>query len=89
MEHLLDVSMLEPPQPMERVLEAIAQLGEGDILKVQHRREPRLLYPLLEKLGYTWHCEQQAEAQYLILIWLQHDVRAENKALTTPSTPSA
>ena len=56
MEHILDVSMLEPCEPLERTLEQSRVLQPGDYLKVIHRREPHLLYPLLEKLGLNWHC---------------------------------
>jgi len=82
MERLLDVSMLEPPEPMERVLEIIPKLNKGDFLKLLHRREPRLLYPLLEKLGYNWYCQQQDEPRYIILIWRYNDAAAEQAALS-------
>ena len=88
MEPFLDVSMLEPCEPMERVLEAISQLEKGDFLKVLHRREPRLLYPLLEKLGYAWYCEQQAEVRFIILIWREYDVFARTAALANSDKPS-
>lgn len=51
MEHRLDVSELEPCEPLERTLAAITLLETGDYLRVLHRREPHLLYPLLEKAG--------------------------------------
>ena len=47
----LDVSELEPCEPLERTLAALAGLGSGDYLRVLHRREPRLLFPLLERQG--------------------------------------
>ena len=40
MERVLDVSDLEPPEPLERILDALDQLGTGDWLHVRHRREP-------------------------------------------------
>lgn len=49
MEHQLDVSELEPCEPLERTIEAIKRLKRGDVLRIVHRREPHLLYPLLEK----------------------------------------
>ncbi|MFQ5875505.1 MAG: DUF2249 domain-containing protein [Dehalococcoidia bacterium] len=53
----IDVSQLVPPEPMMRVLEALAQLKPGDTLLVHHVREPMYLYPKLEELGHshqTW-----------------------------------
>ena len=47
MEHLLDVSTLEPCEPLELTLSATRDLSTGDYLKVVHRREPHPLFPLL------------------------------------------
>ena len=73
MEQILDVSDLEPCEPMERTLEAVGGLGEGDYLRVIHRREPRLLYPVLEKMGFTWRCRPGGLSQYEIFIWNKTD----------------
>lgn len=81
MEQTLDVSNLEPCEPLERTLEAIKKLNAGDYLKVHHRREPHLLYPLLEKSSFSWHCRQGAISEYEILIWRQNDRKAEFEAL--------
>jgi len=43
MQHLLDVSELSPPEPLERVLDALADLPEGDSLRVRLPMEPVLL----------------------------------------------
>jgi len=67
---------------MELVLEAIRELGTGDVLKVLHRREPHMLYPMLEKLGFKWLCKKQADAQFIILIWHHQDTRTEMTALS-------
>ena len=81
MEHRLDVSSLEPCEPLERTLEAVTLLRSGDYLRVLHRREPHLLYPLLEKGGYSWTTRSGQESQYVILIWRQGDQHAESAAL--------
>ncbi|GAB4346213.1 MAG: hypothetical protein Kow006_04390 [Gammaproteobacteria bacterium] len=54
-ERLLDVSGLEPCEPLERALEALRQLQPGEYLHMIHRQEPLLLYPMLERLGMRWH----------------------------------
>ena len=79
MEQLLDVSELEPCEPLQRTLTAIDRLGRGDYLRVVHRREPHLLYPLLEKSGIRWHTRSAGDASFEILIWRQDDAAAEQQ----------
>lgn len=64
----MDVSDLEPPEPLERVLDALADLPAGDRLRMIHRREPFPLYDLLRRLGYGWQTEGK-DGRYEILIW--------------------
>jgi uncharacterized protein (DUF2249 family) len=81
MEHTLDVSMLEPCEPLERTLAAIQKLGEGDFLRVIHRREPHLLYPMLEKAGFAWCIHPGGPSRYEIFIWRRGDSAAEQAAM--------
>jgi len=80
MEHRLDVSDLEPCEPLRRTLEAAALLKAGDFLRVLHRREPHLLYPLLEKGGFSWSTHPGETSQFEILIWRQSDHSAATAA---------
>jgi len=80
MEHLLDVSMLEPCEPLERSLDAIRSLHAGDYLRLIHRRDPQMLYPLLEKSGFSWYCKAVDESDYQIFIWRAEDTHAEQDA---------
>jgi len=48
-------------------------LEDGDYLYVMHRREPHLLYPLLEKNGYEWRCREGGPSGYEIYIWRAGD----------------
>jgi len=82
MEHRLDVSDLEPCEPLERTLAALTRFEAGDYLRVLHRREPRLLYPLLEKGGFSWSVRSGETSQFEILIWRQGDQVAETAALS-------
>jgi len=75
-EKTLDVSMLEPCEPLERTLEAVRQLEAGDYLRVIHRREPHMLYPLLDKGGLNWRCRETDPGRYEICIWMQDDPAA-------------
>jgi uncharacterized protein (DUF2249 family) len=51
---LIDNRGLEPPQPMVRILQALATLPTDDELVALMDREPRLLYRELERRGYQW-----------------------------------
>ncbi len=83
MEHILDVSMLEPCEPLERTLAAIQNLQAGDYLKVIHRREPHLLYPMLEKSGYAWRTRPGGLSEFEIFIWRREDRAAEAAVLSS------
>jgi uncharacterized protein (DUF2249 family) len=69
MELQLDVSGLEPPEPLERILDALDQLAAGDCLRARLRREPFPLYGFLQRLGYAWRTERTGEVAYEVLIW--------------------
>lgn len=79
-EHSLNVSDLEPCEPLERTLEAITLLETGDYLRVLHRREPHLLYPMLEQGGFAWYTKPGRTTRFEILIWHQGDHSAETAA---------
>ena len=72
--------MLQPPEPMEQALAAIETLAAGEYLCLLHRREPLLLYPVLEKRGYSYRTELDASAAshapYRIYIWRSADAAA-------------
>lgn len=69
MEHLLDVADLEPPEPLERILDALNHLDAGDWLRARLRREPFPLYGFLQRLGYAWRTVRAGEAGFDVLIW--------------------
>jgi uncharacterized protein (DUF2249 family) len=69
MEQRLDVSALEPPEPLERILDALADLPAGDWLRVRHRREPYPLYGMLRNMHYHWHTRSHGPDDFEILIW--------------------
>ncbi len=75
-ERVLDVRGLEPPEPLERVLDAVATLQPGERVRMIHRREPCLLYPLLEKRGFRYLAEAKSEDLHEIHIWREGDAEA-------------
>ncbi|MEA3274360.1 MAG: DUF2249 domain-containing protein [Pseudomonadota bacterium] len=70
MDRVLDVRALEPPEPLERVLDALADLPSGDRLLVCLRREPFPLYDLLRRMDYVWET-RSVDSRYEVLIWPQ------------------
>ncbi|MGD2117173.1 MAG: DUF2249 domain-containing protein [Chromatiales bacterium] len=69
MKTTLDVSELYPPEPLERILDALADLPKTDCLLVLHRREPQPLYGMLESMGYRWQTHRTGPGRFEILIW--------------------
>jgi hypothetical protein len=82
---VLDVSQLEPPQPLQRALAAMDTLATGACLCLLHRRDPLLLYPILEQRAYQHitreipHADNATPA-FNVYIWRQHDAAAEAAA---------
>lgn len=65
----LDVSGLEPPEPMERIFACLPRLEPGQLLRVLHRREPYPIYPMLEQAGYRHCCIRTGSEAFLIYCW--------------------
>lgn len=65
----LDVCGLEPPEPMERVLDALSVLGQTQRLCMLIDREPRPLYRILDNNGYAHQTTSRPDYLYEILIW--------------------
>lgn len=66
---VLDVCGLEPPEPLERVLDALSRLESGRRLRVVIGREPFPLYRILENNGYAYRTSSREDYLYEILIW--------------------
>lgn len=50
----LDNRDLDPPEPMVRILAAIEEMKEGEVLSALLCREPMFLIPELEKRSHLW-----------------------------------
>jgi len=51
---VIDGRELEPPEPLQRVLAALADLGGDDELTVLLYCHPAPLISILQRSGYTW-----------------------------------
>lgn len=52
-----DLTVLEPPLPLERVLEACAALGRGAVYTAWLPRRPAMLFAHLDARGLEWRAE--------------------------------
>ncbi|MGF6258793.1 DUF2249 domain-containing protein [Ensifer sp. LBL] len=50
----LDLTELDPPEPMVRILATAEKMAEGEVLFALLAREPLFLYPELAKRGHKW-----------------------------------
>lgn len=64
----LDVSELESPLPLQKILSTIQANTENRMIIVTHRINPLGLYPYLDKLGLLYSCQKDTE-QFVIKIW--------------------
>ncbi len=67
MDHLIDARAMEPPEPMERTLDALAALPAGDRVVLCLTRQPFPLFDLLRRMGYLWEVSG-GDGDYQILI---------------------
>ncbi len=72
-ERLLDVSPLEPPEPLFAALDAVDALGPGECLRLVHRREPHPLYAHLLERGCAWRVLVDEPGRFEAWIWRQAD----------------
>lgn len=79
-EVILDVSGLEPPEPLLLTLAAAERLPQGQYLRMLHRREPCLLFGYLEQRGFSWRMREGKTTAYEVLIWRNGDTLAEEAA---------
>jgi uncharacterized protein (DUF2249 family) len=68
-EVVLDVRNFEPPEPLERALDALAALEGGQRLRMMIGREPFPLYDMLHKRGYLHETIPRPDGDYEILVW--------------------
>lgn len=61
----LDARGLEPPQPMVRILEAVAALPGGAVLRARTDRRPMHLYAHLEDRGLRADSEEQPDGSFV------------------------
>jgi len=76
-ERVLDVLWMEPPEPLERTLEAIENLPPNESLRLLIHRAPKMLYPILQEWGFAYETIQCQDGTYEILIRHKEDGATE------------
>jgi uncharacterized protein (DUF2249 family) len=66
---VIDARDLEPPEPFERVMEALCDMQPGDDVVLVLTREPFPLYRVLERNGYAWQATGFDDGRFEIRIW--------------------
>jgi uncharacterized protein (DUF2249 family) len=67
--HVVDARSLEPPEPMERVMEALSSMKPGEKVQLLLYREPFPLYGILQRNHYAHRAELRDDGTFEILIW--------------------
>jgi TusA-related sulfurtransferase len=67
-EILLDARGLEPPEPMQKVMQTLALLRPGQSIRLLLHREPFPLYAVLAEQGHGHDTRMEADGSYVILI---------------------
>lgn len=65
---LLDLTELEAPLPMERILEAVAELSPGQSLTALTPCFPRPLLAQLDRRGLDWEAAEAADSAGLVWV---------------------
>jgi len=66
---IIDCRALSPPEPMERILEAVETLGKGQAILMIHHKKPRLLYAKLEERQCASETITLEDGSVQVLIW--------------------
>ena len=75
-EVLLDVSDLEPPEPLVQTLQAAKQLKPGQYLRMLHRRDPCMLYGNLDDNHFKYFQRKGSTTAVEVFIWYENDAEA-------------
>lgn len=65
---VIDGRGMQPPEPFDRVVEALASLDEGESVLLIVQCEPRPLYRFLDANDYRWKSEAYPDGRVEVLI---------------------
>lgn len=64
---LFDMRALEHPKPLEIMTKALIKASEGEILLMIHRKEPFLLYEIIQSRHLCYHTTQEGENFFILI----------------------
>lgn len=64
----LDVRGLPAPEPLIQALDAVAELGDAEILRLVIHREPHMLFPELTEGRIPWQIVNHGDPDWIIRI---------------------
>ena len=68
-EKLLDVSLLEAPQPLIQAVHALDELKEDEVLLFKHRMNPRHLFNEIAARGMQYEIVKDEPNEFIMKIW--------------------
>lgn len=68
MEHYLKLKDLPAPQPMEIILDAVADMAAGDWIRAELPIVPWPLYGMLRNMGFQWETRTEGRSVEF-LVW--------------------
>jgi uncharacterized protein (DUF2249 family) len=71
--HVVDARSLQPPEPMELVMEALSTIKPGEKVQLLLYREPYPLYGILQRNHYAHQATLRDDGTFEILIWEEID----------------
>ncbi|MCX7555601.1 DUF2249 domain-containing protein [Xanthomonadaceae bacterium JHOS43] len=69
----MDLRDLAPPEPMERILDALDALEPGQRLEALTPFRPVSLLPILDEMGHAWRVVMDPAGHARITIWHAQD----------------
>jgi len=79
----VDVSALEPPEPMTVILTHLAKLTVQECLLIKHRRQPFPLYEKLNQAGFSYHCIEHEPDNITLYVFHQNTQTVFDEWLVT------
>lgn len=66
-ETIKDVSLLEHPEPLEIMTNEIKRLCDDEYIKMIHRKEPLILYEILDSNGFFYYVTKKDKLFHIFI----------------------
>ncbi len=72
-ELFINVSEYDAPKPFEKVLQLVAEMKDGEYIRMLHRKKPLPLVQMLQENGFECRILPGQQTQWEIIIWNIND----------------